>query len=474
MTHFQYSDFKILYLFNTQSLYNQVEKLIEDYYVPEAGAIPNWQNLEILHAWGGHSKPGLYFNLCKKYGVKPLTWGDVKGRGDGLDLIYRHLLTNIGDQLSEYYDMVLIDEAQDFPQPLFEVIYKITKDPKRIIWAYDEFQSLKELKIREPEELFGADSESKPNICNNDLNGHYEGGIRKDFILPNCYRNPRLTLMVAHAVALGLYSSDGLVDSIDSMADWNSLGYEVLSPKDKTQFEEDDEVNILRGAEHSQNRLEKFLEEKGKNSSNLLQVHNFESFTDQANAASSEIKRLITQESVAPEEIIVITLDTRNAEGHLATLRSLLNKEKVQSITPGFVEKSSAFKEVGYVTLTTPFRAKGNEGNVVFVLNSHKVLEDYNFRGRNSFFVSVTRSRGWCHLYGVGSNMTVLMAEVEKIRRDYPNFKFTRPDDAFIQRRRVILSKSDKELFETNAAIDKLIDQAPEVLMEQLKLKGFI
>lgn len=474
LTHFQYPKYKILYLFNTQSLYNQIEKLVEDYYVPEAGAIPNWSNLEILHAWGGESKPGLYYNLCKKYGLQPLTWGDVRGRGDGLNIIYNHLLTKIGDKLTSEYDMVLIDEAQDFPQPLFEVIYKITKKPKRIVWAYDEFQSLKELKIREPDELFGLGKDSTPNISKDDLKGIYEGGIRKDFILPNCYRNPRLTLMVAHSVALGLYSKSGLVDSIDSVADWNALGYNVTKPENKNQISESDEVEILRDSEHSKNRLEQFLTEEKKNPRNLLQVQSFGNKLEQASSVVDEILRLINEEDVSPEEIIVITLDTRNAEDDLAEVRSLLNKKQVQSITPGFVEKSSAFKERGFVTLTTPFRAKGNEGNVVFVLNSQKTLEDYNFRGRNSFFVSVTRSRGWCHLFGVGSNMDELISEIDRIREDYPFFKFTRPDDEFIQRRRIILSKSDKELAETNATIDKLIDQDSEILIEQLKLKGLL
>lgn len=474
LTHFQYPEFKILYLFNTQSLYNQIEKLVEDYYVPEAGAVPSWSNLEILHAWGGQSKPGLYFNLCKKYGLQPLTWADVRGKGDGLAIIYNHLLSTVGDKFYQEYDMVLIDEGQDFPQPLFEVIYKITKNPKRIIWAYDEFQSLKELKIKEPDELFGLGNDSSPNISSEDLKGVYEGGIQKDFILPNCYRNPRLTLLVAHAIALGLYSENGLVDSIDSVADWNALGYDVVKPINKLQIEENDHVEILRSPKHSKNRLEQLLTDEKKNPRNLLKVRKFENATSQAESVAQEIKRLIHNEGVAAEEIIVITLHTKNAENDLAEVRSMLNREQVQAITPGFIEKSSAFKEKGFVTLTTPFRAKGNEGNVVFVINSQKTLEDYNFRGRNSFFVSVTRSRGWCHLFGVGSSMDELISEIDRIREDYPNFKFVRPDDKFIQRRRVILSKSDKELTEANAAINKLIDSDPEILIERLKLKGLI
>ncbi len=50
-----------------------------------------------------------------------------------------HQLTeNGGVQL---YDAVLIDEAQDLPQPFFELVYRSLKEPKRIMWAYDELQT---------------------------------------------------------------------------------------------------------------------------------------------------------------------------------------------------------------------------------------------------------------------------------------------------------------------------------------------
>ena len=42
------------------------------------------------------------------------------------------------------YDAVLIDEAQDLPIPFFRVVHKMTRQPKRIIWAYDELQKLSE------------------------------------------------------------------------------------------------------------------------------------------------------------------------------------------------------------------------------------------------------------------------------------------------------------------------------------------
>ena len=46
----------------------------------------------------------------------------------------------------QLYDAVLIDEAQDLPQPFFELVYRHLKEPKRIMWAYDELQNLRHLR----------------------------------------------------------------------------------------------------------------------------------------------------------------------------------------------------------------------------------------------------------------------------------------------------------------------------------------
>ena len=79
-----------------------------------------------------------------------------------------------------------------------------------------------------------------------------------------------------------------------------------------------------------------------------------------------------------PEEIIVITLDNKNSEVEFASLRSMLNQLSIKCTTPGYVESSDKFKEAGRVTLTTPFRAKGNEANIVFVIHCEKVINDYS------------------------------------------------------------------------------------------------
>lgn len=48
--HQRYPDHKILYTFNTQSLYGQIESLITRFYEAKENGKPNWDNLKIMHS----------------------------------------------------------------------------------------------------------------------------------------------------------------------------------------------------------------------------------------------------------------------------------------------------------------------------------------------------------------------------------------------------------------------------------------
>ncbi len=469
LTHKEFKDYKILFVFNTQSMYNQIRNLISKYYIYEKRKEPNWENLEVLHAWGGSSQPGLYSKTCDLFGFTPFKFMQVRNQKDPYEYIFSDLLEKIKKiEFEPIYDMVLIDEAQDFTPSFFELMYLLTKKPKRIIWAYDEFQSLNELRIKEPEDLFGKDKNGTPNMKNTELDGVYVGGIEKDFILENSYRNPRMALMIAHGLGLGLYRKEGIIDVLSDKKTWSSLGYDVLQPN-KDLFVENDKLIITRPEKNSRNTLEKILKENGIAESELLKEAFFENSIHEYDSVAKEITRLIIKEKFSPEQIIVISLANANTKEIFIRLRQMLEKEKIKSITPGFVEASSSFQEKGYVTLTTPFRAKGNEADVVFVIDAQNVISKYSFRGRNAIFVSITRSRGWTYISGSGPNTQALQDEIQKIKTDYPQFKFTFPSEEDIMRRRIVLSKSSDEYERSGLQLDKLISENPELLLEILK-----
>lgn len=467
LTALRVPDFKILYLFNTQSLYNLIERQIGDYYAKESKASLPQGTIDIFHAWGGRtSGKGLYSKICEDYGVNPLTFRDVPSGWDGLSYIYKHLDGLIGKNIKPIYDMVLIDEAQDFPNEVFEFVYKLTKEPKRIVVAYDDFQSLKSLRIREFDELFGKNDDGVPRFPPGTLTGSYEGGIDKDFVLPNCYRNPRNVLMVAHGIALGIKRHGGVVDSVDRVADWEALGYQVNSPKGKTEIKAGDKVEVERLDKNSTNLLEKIIQESGKLTDSLIQVEKLDSQDLEVNYIAEKIKYLIETQGVNPHDIFVITINTKNSEIFLKLIRSKLNEFKIKSIMPGFVESARHFHEKNCVVLTTPFKAKGNEANVVFVANCETVTSDSTFRKRNAFFVSATRSRGWCYITGVGEQMDKLIKEIVDIQNDIPKFIYTRPNDDLIARRRIILAQTDNSIESDQAILEKIAKKNPSLLKE--------
>lgn len=459
--------YKILYLFNTQSLYHSIEKQIGDYYAKEAKKALPTGAIDIFHAWGGRtSGEGLYSMLCKKYGLSPLTLREIPRHVDQLEAIYKHLEDSLGDRLEPIYDLVLIDEAQDFPNKVFEIVHQITKDPKRIVVAYDDFQSLKKLKIREFHELFGDNKDGTPRFNQEALQGQYEGGVNKDFILPNCYRNPRNVLMVAHGVALGIKRQGGVVDSVDRTKDWEALGYQVNSPRGASEIKAGDEVEVERLDINSTNLLEKLISENEGDLDKLINVNKFENEDEEVTYIVNKIKRLKDEQGVKPHEIFVIATDTKNSETFLKKIRSGLNQHSIRAIMPGFIESNRHFFEEDCVVLTTPFRAKGNESNIVFVANCQGITNDYSFKKRNSFFVAMTRSRGWCYVTGSGTGMESLENEITDIMRELPKFKYVRPNDNDIARRRFLLSKSDKDTEKDQEFLERLKQENPALLKE--------
>ncbi|MBS3799088.1 ATP-binding domain-containing protein [Pseudoalteromonas sp. BDTF-M6] len=407
--------------------------------------------------------------LCDSYGIRPLTLRDIPRGRDQLDSIFTHLDERIGDNFEPIYDLVLIDEAQDFPNKVFEIVYKITKDPKRIIVAYDDFQSLRELKIREFHELFGKSSDGQFRFDEEALSGEYQGGVSKDFILPNCYRNPRNILMVAHGIALGVKRRSGVVDSVDRVRDWEALGYKVNSPQGKELIVAGDRVEVERLESNSLNSLEKLIKENGGQVEKLINVNCYQNIQEEAAYIVNKINRLIQEEGVKAHEIFVITLDTRNSENFLKSVRSGLNQFGIKAIMPGYIESNRHFYEEGCVVLTTPFRAKGNETNIVFVANCQGVTSDFSFKMRNSFFVAMTRSRGWCYVTGYGDSMRELENEINSVTAELPKFEYIRPNDADIARRRLLLSKSSSVNEEDQDVLERLSRENPELLREFLQ-----
>ncbi len=214
--HNKYPDKKIAFVFFTKSLYNQANNLIRKYYYQIADDEPNWDNLKVLHSWGGATTgEGFYSYICKENGIVPKTFGQ-----GSFGCLCSELMSI---DLRESFDFILVDEAQDFPLEFFNLVYKVLRAPKKVVIAYDELQTTNDVHIPDFEELFG-ETNSTPNVI---LEQRY------DYILKKSYRNTLDALITAFAFGFGFY--DEITQIIQDAATWQASAW-VLSPRGRDSF----------------------------------------------------------------------------------------------------------------------------------------------------------------------------------------------------------------------------------------------
>ena len=203
--HLRYPDKKILFTFNTQSLYNATKSLISKFYRVNSDSDPDWDVIHIRHGWGGASRPGVYYDVCKQVGAPPLIYRQAKSLDP--ELPHRACCkAALQLKISPTYDYILVDEAQDFPQEFFQILYRLATEEKAIYWAYDELQNLAMIDAPNPLQQFGTDGQGQPLVT---LEGEYPGGIQKDFILHRSYRCPQKVMMLAHAIGWEFTCEEG-------------------------------------------------------------------------------------------------------------------------------------------------------------------------------------------------------------------------------------------------------------------------
>jgi len=455
---------KILFTFNTQSLYNQITELISKTHRAHTGFEPDWDLLHVRHGWGGRSRQGVYSDLCARQGVTPLDLRSARSIDRIKDPFQICCEQALQLPIMPEYDFILVDEAQDFPKEFFRVLFQLSAPPERkIYWAYDELQSLSSLEIPKPEDLFGVDRNGQPFVS---LSGEdYPGPIEKDFVLHRSYRCPRTVLMLAHAIGLGLHNPNGgPVQMLEDKGYWEAIGYEIESGK----LQKGEHVVISRPAVNSPNRIYDIY-----NKQELVTTNNFQNREEELDWVADSIQRDINIEKVAPRQIVVIALNTAKSKEHLSALQRRLVNFNIGSTIPGLIDDTSAFAEVGKVTLSTVYRAKGNEAHIVYIIGFDS-LYDYleGIGNRNKAFASITRSKAWVRITGIGKNMEKAHKEINKILADIPQFKFRFPDMQKIRRLDAENSKNRKKVREADQSIDTILKTPIEALgvLDQEKL----
>jgi superfamily I DNA and RNA helicase len=446
LAHLDKPDAKILVTYFTRSLRDPLTRLITRFHRHFGDGDPNWKQVHVYHGWGRRDLPGVLREASVRANVGAIDFGSAKAGAavgqDPFDFACRQLLKT--GRVQPFYDLVLIDEGQDFPSGFYELCFELAKgdrDHKQIVWAYDELQNIFDVKVRTPHELFGTDKDGEPRISlQRALPPHAE---TNDFVLPKCYRNQRDVLVLAHAVGFGIYGEP--VQMLQDRAHWEDVGYEVDSP----DMNPGTNVVIRRPDENSPTHLET------PPGTRLVVVETFGEFEEEVNFCADEFRRFV-EAGLQPEDMMAIAIDDRVAKSYLSALADALAARGIASnniIADRYSEPP--FLIEGKCTLTTVYRAKGNEAAVVAVLGCDAVpLKSRS--GRNRLFTAFTRTKGWLRISGMGPQFTALRQEITRALELAPSMRFVMPDPRRIELIQRDLSEKDAKIQRARAELEKL------------------
>ena len=255
-----------------------------------------------------------------------------------------------------------------------------------------------------------------------------------------------------------------MVNMIQDTATWEAIGYEVV------------EGQLTFGKPVTLTRKD-VIDDKCSDSVIILEKLNEE---EQYKYVCHEILELIENQDVSPEDIMIIDLDSINLNDDFLIFRKILTERawdetsEIWKCNVNLVNKDNAikFRINGSIPFTTIFRAKGNEANIVFIINAHK-LQSISTYTRNRIFTAMTRARFKVYLLGT-SNMQSYINEAEIVRNNDYKLSFVYPTKAELQTMSTIAKTEIQSAKDYENFIDlfKHLKNNPallkEILVEQL------
>lgn len=423
------------------------------------------KRLKIFHAWGGATREGFYSYVCsqnagtclkvnhikeknkeikkenKKIEVynktaevkKPLK-KEISSQGDQIGYICKSLLEEKSEP-KQLFDAILIDEGQDLlandtllfegKQPFYWLAYQSLRPVddedafnRRLIWAYDESQSLDNLRIPTSKELFGDD----PRFARF-VSGFHKGGIKKSEIMQKCYRTPGPILSAAHAIGMGLMREGGMLRGITTKEGWRNIGYEVLDGN----FRIGEDITLYRPAINSPNMIASLSKEP------VIQLETYDTEEHEIASLVKHLTENIKEDMLTlHKQILIVVLNKSYIPSLIKVLEQngfnyYVASEAKKNHYSGYAKKPEKFWENNAITISTVQRAKGNEADVVYVLGAHTVAtKEDDMNKRNQLFVALTRARGWVTLSGVeGEKTTPFYDEIRKVLACDGTYRFT-------------------------------------------------
>lgn len=458
--HYNNPKLNLAFVFYTTSLKSSMLKQFEAFYRDyDRYGKPDMSKVNIFHGWGGKRK-GFYSDLCEKTNNEFKNFGEAKSQAPFGKEPFEFVCSELRDNLnkSDYsgtYDYIFIDEAQDFGINFYKLCLTALKKQEEsiltgetsgfLIYAYDELQSLRdEVKIPSKSEIFG------PMDC-------------KDINLTTSYRATVEILTTAHAIGLGIYrevESDEhpLVNYVNEQ-NFIDMGYK----NEYDSFAPGEPVSLYRTEE--------------KSGVPIPEPIGFDDEDDQYTAVSNMILDLIEKEDVLPSDIMIIDLDdsylTRDHGrftdifySQFSSRDNITQDIRVRLMNSKTPDRIATADSLVY---TSVYRAKGNEANLVILVNCNSVpLSSRNSLNRNKLFTAMTRSKWKVWLYG--KNVNNFKSEIDSVSDVDYKLMFTSPTSE--ERQTIKMLGASEELIDNKAAsLEEMLKTLPEEVIKNLVSK---
>lgn len=462
--HARHPEWTIGITFQSRSLYQQFRDLVRRFMYDQIEDEPDWSKLRVMHAWGSARDPGVYSMICSYYDIPPHSWRTAQEKfgGRAFEGACSELLTVVKQRGSKrIFDVMMIDEAQDFPVPFFHLVYEVVPEPRRIIWAYDDLQNLGDYEMPTEHELFGS-NERGPRVS---LLHNAADQPRQDIVLPVCYRNSPWTLATAHALGFGLYREQGIIQMFEEPSIWPRIGYERI----RGRLELGAHVVLRRNATSYPSYFTELLKPQ-----DAIVCQVFQDADAQYARLAEQIELNIKNDELEETDILIVLPSAYTSRRVGASIMRALSERNVASHLVGVTTSRDEIFQPDSVAITHIFRAKGNEAPMVYVVHAEFCQIGFELhRKRNILFTAMTRSRAWVRLFGLGQQMMDLEREVNAIFEHNFELEFDYPDrEGLAKLARVHRDMSDEERREWEEKFTNLDEVLRAVIDGELPLEA--
>jgi hypothetical protein len=271
------------------------------------------------------------------------------------------------------FDAIFIDEGQDFEPEEYRLILDLIRpneitDEKPIVIFYDDAQN-----------VYGKSRPVWDDVGLNVIGA-------RSFVMRECFRNTREIVELAFNILLGSQAEADRRVQTRTYADINYL-------KERGVIEETGDHIRVKFAERTYQRAK---------------INPFVNQAEEVDWLVGEITRLIQEECVRPEDILVVFDRTTHFDYKKLESAMKRNIPELEFIKPfgDSPDKDRFIFQPGKLTLSTVFGAKGYDAPIVFLVGVDTFGTDKE--GRAAFYVGATRAKLLLYLSGVTGKGSLL------------------------------------------------------------------